>query len=129
MRPLADVPGTFLLFVYGTLKRGGCRHGPLARQRFLGECHSAPLYHLYDLGSYPGLVQAEQGSVVHGELYEVDHALVARLDAVEGAPSWFDLGLVEIVGRVGPVWAYYTMKSPTGRPLVTSGRWDLERDP
>lgn len=129
MRPRADLPGTFLLFVYGTLRRGGCRHGPLARQRFLGECHSAPLYRLYDLDSYPGLAHAQEGGVVHGELYEVDHALVASLDAVEGAPSWFDLAPVEIVGRVGPVWAYYYKQNPTGRPIVPGGRWEPECDP
>ena len=72
MSPSADTPGTFTLFVYGTLKRGGCRHAPLACQRFLGEARTAPLYRLYDLGSYPGLVPADEGGdVVHGELYEV----------------------------------------------------------
>ena len=124
MRPLLHLPGTFTLFVYGTLERGGCRHEPLVLERFLGEYETEPLYRLYNLGSYPGLVEAERGDVVHGELYEVGHSLVAELDALEGAPTWFDLALVEIVGRDGPVWAYYYRQNPTGRPVLTSGRWD-----
>jgi gamma-glutamylaminecyclotransferase len=122
MRPSPDTPGTFTLFVYGTLQRGGCRHAPLASQRFLGEARTAPLYRLYDLGSYPGLVRADDGGVVHGELYEVDRALVPVLDALEGAPDWFDLAPVEIAGRAGPVWAYYYRQAPSGRP-VAGGRW------
>jgi gamma-glutamylcyclotransferase (GGCT)/AIG2-like uncharacterized protein YtfP len=128
MRPSADTPGTFTLFVYGTLKRGGCRHAPLASQRFLGEARTEPLYRLYDLGSYPGRVHAEGGDVVHGELYEVSHSLVPSLDSLEGAPDWFDLAPVEIVGRAGPVWAYYTMDATAGRPAVKGGRWEPERD-
>src|SRR2546421_721985 len=51
---------TFLLFVYGTLKRGGCRHGPLAGQRYRGETHTRPRYALYDLGDYPGLTATSE---------------------------------------------------------------------
>ena len=126
LRPTANLSGTFSLFVYGTLKRGGCRHRPLEAQRFLGEVHTAPLYRLYDLGSYPGLVRAEDGGVVHGELYEVAHSLVPLLDSLEGVPEWFDLGPVEIVGRAGPIWAYYIMQNPAGGRVVTDGRWEPE---
>jgi gamma-glutamylaminecyclotransferase len=128
VRPTAHQPGTFTLFVYGTLKRGGCRHGPLAGQRFLGEAHTAPQYRLYDLGSYPGLVRAEDGGVVHGELYEVDRELVPLLDRLEGAPAWFDLAPVEIAGRAGPAWAYYIVQIPEGRRIVADGRWEPEGD-
>ena len=127
MRPSARVPSTLTLFVYGTLKRGGCRHAPLADQRFLGEARTEPLYRLYDLGSYPGLVWADDGDVVYGELYEIDQVLVLTLDRLEGAPQWFDLAPVEIAGRAGPVWAYYYMQTPSGRQ-VPGGRWEPEGD-
>ena len=77
---------TFLLFVYGTLKRGGCRHGPLADQRYRGEACTVPLYSLHDLGDYPGLTRSEAGQEVQGEVYEVPESLLPWLDAVEGAP-------------------------------------------
>ena len=73
--------GTFLLFVYGTLKRGGRRHGPLAQETYLGEARTLPLYALHDLGAYPGLKECtDGGQVVHGELYEV-RAELLPLDA------------------------------------------------
>ena len=79
---------TFLLFVYGTLKRGGCRHGPLARERFRGETRTRPRYALCDLGGYPGLtIDETTGQAVHGEVYEVGESLVPWLDTVEGAPT------------------------------------------
>src|SRR5207248_3399857 len=83
--------GTFRLFVYGTLKRGGCRHRLLAGQRFLGETRTRPRYALFDLGAYPGLVPEAEGESVHGELYEVDAGLLAVLDEEEGAPELFRL--------------------------------------
>jgi gamma-glutamylcyclotransferase (GGCT)/AIG2-like uncharacterized protein YtfP len=101
-------PETFLLFVYGTLKHGGCRHGMLVGQRFLGEARTVPRYALLDLGEYPGLVAKEgTGQVVHGELYEVEDSLLPALDREEGAPHLFCLGTVEIDGWTGPIQTYF----------------------
>lgn len=77
------------LFVYGTLKRGEPRHGYLAGQRFVGISRTRPLYRLYDLGDYPGLVERAGGVSIEGELWEVDGECLARLDRVEGC----DVGL------------------------------------
>lgn len=122
---LRNQQGTFLLFVYGTLKRGGCRHAPLSSQRYLGEAKTTARYALHDLGEYPGLVHASQnGMVVHGELYEVNCSLVDWLDAIEGAPEWFQLDLIEVVGQTGVVWAYFFQGDIEGKPVVASGRWE-----
>src|SRR5947208_2308576 len=67
------IPDTdpFLLFVYGTLKRGGVRLAPLAGRPFLGAARTLPRYALHDLGAYPGLVdEGADGRSVEGELYE-----------------------------------------------------------
>jgi gamma-glutamylcyclotransferase (GGCT)/AIG2-like uncharacterized protein YtfP len=112
------------LFVYGTLRRGGVRHGPLARQRFLGEFRTRPMYALYDLGSYPGLVAADEGQVVSGELYEVERALLEYLDRVEGAPGWFALEPIDLEDHPGEVWAYFYQQSPAGRSRIASGTWN-----
>jgi gamma-glutamylcyclotransferase (GGCT)/AIG2-like uncharacterized protein YtfP len=115
---------TFLLFVYGTLKRGGCRHGPLSGQRFLGEARTRPRYALYDLGDYPGLKESEEGGqVVRGELYEVESTLLDWLDREEGAPDLFELAPVELEGISGPVWTYYYQGDPGARPCIESGVW------
>jgi gamma-glutamylcyclotransferase (GGCT)/AIG2-like uncharacterized protein YtfP len=120
--------GTFLLFVYGTLKRGGRRHGLLARQLSRGQARTRPLYALHHLGAYPGLVAAVgAGQVVRGELYEIDCALLRRLDRVEGAPGLFDLGPVELDDEVGPAWAYFYQRDPAG-PRIESGVWEITEE-
>lgn len=73
-----------LLFLYGTLKRGGSNHGYLRGQRFVGEARTEAGYRLYDLGGYPGLVAADRdGLSITGEIWEVDTEGLARLDELE----------------------------------------------
>lgn len=72
------------LFVYGTLKRGQPRHRFLAGQKFLGTARTLPLYRLFNLGDYPGLVERGDGRSIEGEIWEVDSDCLAILDAVEG---------------------------------------------
>ena len=115
---------TFLLFVYGTLKRGGCRHGPLVSQTYRGEARTRPLYALFDLGDHPGLVRDEGAAqVVHGELYVVERRLLAWLDEEEGAPEQYVLAPVELEGVAGPAWSYHYLQEVRGRPLVGAGVW------
>jgi gamma-glutamylaminecyclotransferase len=121
----ADVPATKRLFVYGTLKRDGCRHGPLAGQRFLGEVRTRPCYALLDLGAYPGLVLCtNDGQAVTGELYEIDVALLPWLDGVEGAPDLYRLGPVELEGATEQAHAYFYQRPALAAPLCPEGRWD-----
>lgn len=78
-------PARHLLFVYGTLKRGGSNHGWMEGQTFLGEAITAPGVTLYSLGDYPGLVvEPADRDGVSGELWAVDDAALARLDEFEG---------------------------------------------
>jgi len=74
-----------LLFVYGTLKKGGHNHHFMSGQSFSGKARTVPGYTLYDLGGYPGLVpEAEDPDGVHGEVWSVDEACLAGLDVLEG---------------------------------------------
>jgi gamma-glutamylaminecyclotransferase len=73
-----------LIFVYGTLKRGGSNHSWLEGQRFVGEAVTEPLFRLHDLDGYPGMVRdLEAGVSVRGEVWEVDAECLARLDELE----------------------------------------------
>lgn len=72
-----------LVFVYGTLKRGRENHVWIARQRFVREARTRPLYRMHDMGGYPGLVRAENGLAIDGEIWEVDAAGLAQLDILE----------------------------------------------
>jgi gamma-glutamylaminecyclotransferase len=73
-----------LIFVYGSLKHGYALHHLLEGQAFRGPATTYPLYRIFDLGSYPGLVDWPEGLAVQGELYEVDAECLKRLDDAEG---------------------------------------------
>jgi gamma-glutamylaminecyclotransferase len=73
-----------LLFVYGTLKRGCRNHRHLGGQTFVGPARTVPGFTLYDLGGYPGIAADPAAVGVTGEIWTVDAAALARLDAFEG---------------------------------------------
>jgi gamma-glutamylaminecyclotransferase len=74
-----------LLFLYGTLKRGGSNHRHLAGQRFVGPARTRAVFRLHLLDGYPGMVAAGSGGrSIEGEIWEVDPGCLARLDALEG---------------------------------------------
>ena len=116
---------TETIFVYGTLKRGFERHHLLRGQQFLSQASTESLYRLFDLGSYPGLVESPAGLAVRGEVYCVDAECLCRLDEAEGVAeglyvrrkvqlqtktdnndvqAWFWLGSVRDKRDCGAVW-------------------------
>jgi gamma-glutamylaminecyclotransferase len=91
--------GRTVLFVYGTLKRGGQNHFRLAGQEFLGAATTAPNYRVFDLGAHPGMVRDEaNGLAVRGELFAVTDRCLAELDAFEEVPGPFVREPVEVPG-------------------------------
>ena len=77
-----------LIFVYGTLKRGGTLHHAMRGQHFVADAHTAPAYRLYNLGWYPGLVEsATDGRAIRGEVWEVDANGLVLLDEIEEVDS------------------------------------------
>lgn len=116
-----------LLFVYGTLMRGGCRASALSGQRFRGAVRTEPRYRLFDCGSYPGLVEATRGpgrSIV-GELWEVDAACLHQLDQIEGVnEGLYARQPVRLLHKTGdrPVEAYFYLP-PTGGFRECGVRW------
>ncbi len=113
-----------VLFVYGTLKRGGENAHRLAGQEFLGAAVTAPLYRVYDLGPHPGLVRAAPGLAVRGELFAVDARCLAELDEFEEVPGPFVREPIDVPGH-GPVWAYYR-NAPVPEGTPSGDRWPLE---
>lgn len=80
-----------LVFVYGTLRAGEAndlneaarRHG-LPAPRLVGQGWVRGALH--DFGDYPGYVPAgaaNDNGLVHGDIYEIDEALIPVLDEIE----------------------------------------------
>jgi len=113
------------LFLYGTLKRGQKNHHFLAGQEFHGEATTMPLYRLYALGWYPGLVlDMEDGLEVKGELWAVDETTLARMDAYEGAPDWFTRQDIAVRDCFETVQAYFfNQQLPPG--AMSGDEWPL----
>lgn len=115
----ATSPPSIRIFVYGTLKRGYERAFVLQGQRLLGEAATRPRYRIFDCGEYPGLVDAEQGVSIHGELWSVDSACLRRLDEVEGvAYRLYERREVQLLEPYAdaPVQAYFYLRSTNGLP-------------
>ncbi len=71
------------VFVYGTLKRGSENHHWIAGQQFIAEACTRPVYRLFDMNGYPGMIRDAHGVAVEGEVWNVDSPCLARLDVLE----------------------------------------------
>lgn len=98
-----------LLFVYGSLKRGGLHHAELRGAPFLGEARSAPGFRLEKLGEYLALVPAPgTNEGVAGELFDIPSELLRELDEFEGeAYERRELEIYRGSGSVGVALAYF----------------------
>lgn len=112
-----------LVFVYGTLKSGRANHAVLAGARRVADAITAERYALR-LAGLPMLDRDDPVSHVHGELYEVDDALLARLDAFEEHPEVYrreEVTVLDDRGMRWTAWAYFH-RSPHGE-LLPDGRY------
>jgi gamma-glutamylaminecyclotransferase len=103
-----------LLFVYGTLKRGGRSHHLLADQEFLREAHTLPLYRLYDCADHPCLVRDERGVAIQGEVWRVSKAALLRVDEYEEVPRLFRREAIALAEWTEPVLGYLYQGSLAG---------------
>jgi gamma-glutamylcyclotransferase (GGCT)/AIG2-like uncharacterized protein YtfP len=115
-----------LVFVYGTLRRGGVRAMPdiFPGARFVGDAKVSG--RLYDLGAYPGLVIDKAGSAVAGEVYEVDDEILNRLDEIEASGSYYVRRRIEVSVGDDKMTCWVYEPSPelySLRTLITSGDW------
>jgi gamma-glutamylcyclotransferase (GGCT)/AIG2-like uncharacterized protein YtfP len=124
------------LFVYGTLlSTAGHPNGErLQREaRLLGQASIEG--RLFNLGRYPGLVEAPgAGRRVHGEVYALDApaASLQWLDAYEGiVPGAHDqnnYARLERPARLASgeevaAWVYVYLKPVAASALIADGRW------
>lgn len=119
-----------LLFVYGTLKRGGENHRQLAAHapRFLGEGRIRGRLFRIKGESYPGAAPTASRRYVRGELYELtrpDKAL-KKLDKFEGTDEGLfvrKLADVWIGGQRKRAWTYFYPGRRDKGSAISSGRF------
>lgn len=139
---MSDQENGIPLFVYGTLRSDCCDDGifPLrASMRSLGPA-TAP-GKLFDLGSYPGLVPAGDGSVVRGELLIDDspdaEKTLQQLDRYEGCDTADPaaglyrrertIATLDHDGSAIECWVYVFNRSTTHARPIDSGCWRTHR--
>lgn len=91
-----------LIFVYGTLRKGGCNHHLLELSECVGSFETEPDYQLYDNDDYPGL--AHGSNSIQGEIYRIDDDLLAQLDVLEDVSVDFHRESIET--PYGMAWLY-----------------------
>jgi len=118
------LPAMNLVFVYGTLKRGGSNHHLMAGQKFLGAARTPPGFRLYDLGGHPGMIpKTDDRAGIFGEVWSVDVACLAQLDLLEGtAQGIYRRVPVRLLPPFAdqPVETYLYAQSVAGRPDIGS---------
>ncbi|MBK9153965.1 MAG: gamma-glutamylcyclotransferase [Chloracidobacterium sp.] len=116
---------THLLFVYGTLRRGGENEIPRLHptSRFAGS--ASVRGRLYDMGGYPAIVLDTDGVSVIGEAYEVDGETLAKLDAFELDAAYDRIAIdISIGGSPRSCWIYGpAAELCAGKPEIPSGDW------
>ncbi len=114
-----------LVFVYGTLRRGGARAMSIRfpNSKFMTDAKVSGS--LYDLGAYPGLLLIESNSLVTGEVYEVDDEILNKLDEFEASSNYCRKRVEISLGTHKRIcWTYEpNPESYFPRTLITSGDW------
>jgi len=111
-----------LVFVYGTLMRGGRYHHLVAASPCLGEVQTVARFALYDLGPYPAMVAGD--SVVTGELYRIEEATLAALDRLEAHPTYYRRSSIDLCdGRQALAYLFVDTDELSAAEPIPSGDW------
>jgi gamma-glutamylcyclotransferase (GGCT)/AIG2-like uncharacterized protein YtfP len=124
------------VFVYGTLRRGGCNHARMAGAEWLGP--ASVRGRLYELGWYPGLVIDAQAGAVHGDVFKLaSWEQLAALDHYEGCspehpePHEYRRERTEVLigtTRISAwLWVWRQAQAAAAPQLIATGDWLAER--
>ena len=110
------------IFVYGSLRTKQGNSHWMTNAQLLGN-YTIENYQLYSLGHYPGAVPGN--GTVHGEVYRIDNATLAELDALRSRGGEYARQLIQT--PYGSAWMYVYQRPVDGLTLIESGNW-LDRD-
>jgi len=95
-----DTTTYHLVFVYGTLKKGGHNHSKfLGTATFVGKANTAQKYAMIGkYKSFPYLLceDADKGGLIEGEVYSVTDRQLKMLDSLEGVPTHYKRSVIEV---------------------------------
>jgi gamma-glutamylcyclotransferase (GGCT)/AIG2-like uncharacterized protein YtfP len=111
-----------LIAVYGSLRKGHYNY-----ERF-GGSHSFAYkgtfqingYKLYNLGSYPGIIEAEKGDFITVDLFECPDDVAKQIDWMETG-SGYSAETIQVDGQKAIIYIYD--RSISRFELVGSGDW------
>lgn len=90
-----------LVFVYGTLKKGGGNYRLLENATFVAKGHTQEKMQMLSAGGFPVVFPDVPRGYVTGEIYAVDDKTLASLDRLESAGSMYlhhDTAIVAVDG-------------------------------
>lgn len=119
------------VFVYGTLKKNFPAHELMEEvgAKFLSNAVTDCAYQLYDQGNFPGMVEEDGPTGVHGELYEVPEAGLHLLDGYECVgQGLFRRAEIELADGTKAL-AYLYARPYCAALRVESGVWDERGSP
>ncbi|MBR3638846.1 MAG: gamma-glutamylcyclotransferase [Lachnospiraceae bacterium] len=115
------------IFVYGTLMKGQSANHYLNGADYKGTfCLNG--YAMYDIGSFPGIVEKENESVI-GEVYSITEAMLPMMDRYEGEGDLYIRRevLVERGTEVEVAWAYIFNRSVDGYSMKRE-KWGIKKE-
>jgi len=115
--------GVHTVFVYGTLRKGQPNR-PVMEPYLVADLGEGQIRGaMNDLGPFPAVTLEEDG-VVTGEWVRVTDEGLARLDRLEGYPSFYDRAIVSDTANGLRGWVYCMEKRKVdGYERVESGDW------
>lgn len=109
-----------LVFVYGTLRRGGRNNYMLADADFLCRHWTRPQFTMFQLGTFPAVVP-RGSTAIAGEIYRVSDRLFGLLDELECYPQVFFRERIET--PAGDSWMYIYNRLVGTEHEVEHGDW------
>jgi len=101
-----------LIFVYGSLRRGGRWHHVLDGSRFVGLGRTRAEWTLVPVGPYPGLVPGSES--IEGELFLVSAEVLAVVDRLEEHPHLYRRTVLRLEdGRPCEAYRFNTASTPS----------------
>lgn len=117
-----------LVAVYGSLRRGMGNHRLIEKYPLICTTCTEGLFRMHDVanGAFPAIVPDERaGDHIKVEVYEVDDAGLASIDALEGHPVFYTRQQEDMLQPFEEhVWLYVQRPEQVkGTPVVPGGDW------